>query len=82
MKWFNDLKIAAKLVVAFVAVLALTAALGAFSVVELGRVNQSTTDLATNWLPAIKATQDMRYRLSRIRTYSILHVVEQVPEKR
>ncbi|MBV8035930.1 methyl-accepting chemotaxis protein [Roseateles sp.] len=75
MKWFYDLKIATKLVVSFIAVLLLTAGLGTFSVIELARVNQTATDLATNWLPTIKATGDIRFDLARIRSYSLQHVL-------
>ncbi|WP_457425958.1 methyl-accepting chemotaxis protein [Roseateles sp. P5_E7] len=75
MKWFYDLKIAAKLVVSFIAVLLLTAGLGVFSIIELARVNQTATDLATNWMPAIKAVGDMRYDIARIRSYSLQHVL-------
>ncbi|MFT7776663.1 methyl-accepting chemotaxis protein [Roseateles sp.] len=75
MKWFYDLKIAAKLVVSFVAVLLLTAGLGVFSVIELARVNQTATDLATNWLPAVKSAGDIRYDLARIRSEALQHVL-------
>jgi methyl-accepting chemotaxis protein len=67
MKWFYDLKIAAKLIVAFVVVLLLTAALGVFAIIQLARVNAASTELATNWMPSIKAASDMKYDLARLR---------------
>eukprot|EP01031_Cornospumella_fuschlensis_P046234 gene46234-56607_t len=80
MKWFLDLKIATKLVVSFVAVLLLTTGLGVFAVVELARVNQTATDLATNWMPAIKSAGDMRYGLARLRSFSQQHVLADTAE--
>jgi len=41
MKWFYDLKIARKLMLSFISVLLLTAILGCFSIVQLGRVNNA-----------------------------------------
>lgn len=45
---FSDLKIGAKLASAFFAVLVLTAGIGGFAVVQLGKVNASTVDIASN----------------------------------
>ena len=80
MKWFYDLRIATKLVVSFVAVLVLTAGLGVFAIVELARVNQTATDLATNWMPAIKSAGDIRYGLARLRSFSQQHVLADTAE--
>lgn len=46
MMFFRNLKLAPKLLASFIALLLLTAGLGLFSVVQLDRVNQTTTDLA------------------------------------
>ena len=80
MTWFHDLKIATKLVVSFVAVLLLTAALGVFAIVELARVNRTATELATNWMPAIKSAGDIRYGLARLRSFSQQHVLADTAE--
>jgi methyl-accepting chemotaxis protein len=75
MKWFYNLKIAAKLLTAFIAVLMLTAFLGIFSIVQLQKVNATATELANIWLPAIKAASDVKYGLSRMRSQLTQHVL-------
>jgi methyl-accepting chemotaxis protein len=75
MKWFYDLKIASKLLVSFVVVLALTTFLGVFSIVQLAKVNQASTDLATNWMPSIKVASEIKYTLARLRTVMMQHII-------
>ena len=67
MKWFYNLKIAKKLILAFIVVLTLTTILGMFSIRQLMKVNQASTDISTNWLPAIRTLLDMKVSISRIR---------------
>ncbi|KPX91716.1 hypothetical protein ALO64_00208 [Pseudomonas meliae] len=45
MKWFYDLKISTKLITSFLVVLALTAAMGVFAIIQLGQVNQAAQDI-------------------------------------
>lgn len=54
MKWFNDLRISGKFALVVLTILALTAFVGFFSIYQLSRVNGSTIDIATNWLPSVK----------------------------
>ena len=68
MKWFFDLKIAKKLFFSFAFVLLLTAVSGVFSIVQLGKVNRASTEIATNWLPTIRVLDDMKLLLSRLRS--------------
>ena len=74
MKWFYNLKIAHKLLLSFVAVLLLTTLLGAFSIAQIARVNQASTDISTNWLPAMRAALQMKTALSRIRVAELQHI--------
>jgi methyl-accepting chemotaxis protein len=71
MKSFSDLKIATKLIVSFFAMLMLTAFLGIFSVLQLGKVNETATDLATNWMPAVQAAQEMKSAMARFRVQEL-----------
>src|SRR6478609_96952 len=48
MNAFYNLRIASKLLISFVVVLALTVFVGVFSVVQLAKVNQMSTDITTN----------------------------------
>ncbi|MFL9878581.1 methyl-accepting chemotaxis protein [Herbaspirillum rhizosphaerae] len=81
MKWFYDLKISKKLISVFCIVIALEAALGAFAIRELGRVNQASTDIASNWLPAIRTLSQMKLSLSRIRSFELQHILASTPQE-
>ncbi|WDZ95986.1 methyl-accepting chemotaxis protein [Herbaspirillum sp. WKF16] len=67
MNWFYNLKIARKLILSFAAVIVLTVILGVFAIRQLKEVNQASTDMATNWLPTIKAAQVLQASLPRMR---------------
>jgi methyl-accepting chemotaxis protein len=80
MQAFNNLRIATKLLVSFVAVLALTAALGIMSVLQLSKVNQMSTDIATNWMPAAQSLLEMRGLVARHRSEEMQHLLSDTPE--
>ena len=71
MKSFYNLKIATKLMVAFVAVLALTALIGIFSVLQLAKVNGMSTEIAKNWMPSTRALLEMKSSMARFRAQEI-----------
>ncbi|WP_332856428.1 methyl-accepting chemotaxis protein [Duganella sp. S19_KUP01_CR8] len=75
MQWFYDLKIGKKLIVAFGVVIALTCCLGLFSLSQLAKVNQSSTDIATNWMPAVRYLGQMQASLSRYRISEATHIL-------
>jgi methyl-accepting chemotaxis protein len=75
MKWFYDLQISRKLLISFILVLALTSALGAFAIVQLGKVNQASTDIAGNWLPSVRTSLELKVLLVRIRSVQLQHVL-------
>lgn len=75
MKWFYNLRIANKLVISFVGVLLLTATLGLFSIVQLGRVSQSTADISGTWMPGMRAALQIKAALSRIRASELQHIL-------
>jgi len=81
MKWFYDLKISRKLISVFFIVVALEAALGVFAIRELGRVNQASTDIATNWLPSIRTLSQIKLSLSRIRSFELQHILASTPQE-
>lgn len=62
MKWIYNLKISTKLIHSFLVVLSLTTFLGVFSIIQLARVNQTSTDMEINWMPSMRATSDYRPR--------------------
>jgi len=75
MNWFYNLKISAKLIVAFLAVLSLTMFLGVFSVIELAKVNQTSTEMEINWMPSVRATSDMNTNTSDFRIAELQHIL-------
>lgn len=81
MKWFYDLKIATKLIASFLTVLALTAFMGIFSIIQLSEVNDTGTEIADNWLPAMRAAQGMRFYAAEYRLREVRHILAQTPEE-
>ena len=75
MKAFYNLRIASKLLISFIAVLALTVLVGVFSVMQLSKVNQMSTDITTNWMPATRAVLDMKGLMSRYRAQELQHIL-------
>ncbi|MEN2673117.1 methyl-accepting chemotaxis protein [Herbaspirillum huttiense] len=82
MNWFNNLKIAKKLILSFAAVIILTVILGIFAIRELKAVNQASTDMATNWLPTIKAAQSIQASLPRMRISELQMITAATPAER
>ncbi|ASU38345.1 methyl-accepting chemotaxis protein [Herbaspirillum sp. meg3] len=80
MKWFYDLRISKKLLISFILVLALTTTLGIFSIIQLGKVNQASTDIATNWMPSVTTSLELKVLLVRIRTVQLQHVLSSKEE--
>jgi methyl-accepting chemotaxis protein len=75
MNWFYDLRIARKLLLTFTAILLLTALLGGFSIVQLSRVNDASTEIATNSLPSVRYPLEAKVALARIRTVQLQHLL-------
>ena len=72
---FADLRIGAKLGAAFATIVLMTLALGAFAWIQLGAINNNVVDLATNWLPAIRALGEMQDTLGQVRRAEGQHVI-------
>ncbi len=72
--WFDNLRVVRKLLVSFLAVLALTAFLGIFSILKLRDVNQTSTDMEINWMPSVKVTADMNTNTSDFRIAELQHI--------
>ena len=75
MQSFRNLKIAAKLLVSFAAVLALNMLLGIFAVAQLEKVNQGSSDMQLNWMPSIAFISAMNTNLSDIRVAELEHML-------
>jgi methyl-accepting chemotaxis protein len=71
----KNLSIRIKIAAAFAVLLLIIAALGAFAIDGLARVNAVAVDLNTNWLPAIRYINETRYNMARHRAILARHVV-------
>ena len=75
MTWLKKMKIASKLALGFGVVLALVVILGVFSLKQLTKVNHSTVDIASNWLPSVRTLGELRFDASTIRRDTLNYVV-------
>jgi methyl-accepting chemotaxis protein len=80
MKWLRNLKIANKLNVVVAAVLAMMMALGLFSVFQLYELNRVTNEIDHRWAPGVRNALDIKYGLTRFRTFELFHVVSTEPD--
>ncbi|GAB2881433.1 methyl-accepting chemotaxis protein [Pseudoduganella ginsengisoli] len=69
------MRIATKLMVSFGMILFLFIGLGAFSIVQLARVNQTSTDLEENWMPSVRVLLEIKYDLARYRSLEVQHIL-------
>jgi methyl-accepting chemotaxis protein len=79
MTMFTNMKLATKLFGSFVVVLALMIGVGVYSIAQLASVNESTMDIATNWLPSVKTAISAKSSLNRIRTWEYRLILETDP---
>jgi methyl-accepting chemotaxis protein len=66
-KWFLDSKIQTKQILAFGAVVALTAFLGVFALLKLAAVRATTVDMSEHRIPAIQSLSELRAGLMQYR---------------
>lgn len=81
MDLFRNLKLATKLGLGFFIVLLLMAIMGAVSLLEMGKVNQQSTEISTNWMPSINFVHQMNTATSDYRIAELNHVLSETPEK-
>ncbi len=69
MKWFQNLPITRKLVLAFASTCALTVMLGVFSLWRMQLSDVRMQEVNTNWMPAVQHLGEMRAQLGEFRTF-------------
>jgi methyl-accepting chemotaxis protein len=79
MNWFCNLKIAKKLNLVVAAVLALMMALGV-SVFRLYALDRVTNEIDHRWTPGVRHALEVKYGLTRFRTFELFHVVSTEPD--
>jgi methyl-accepting chemotaxis protein len=67
MGWFNNLKISGKIISVVLVIMALMLLLGSIAIYELSKVNGSTEEIATNWLPSVQAVDNIDSTISDFR---------------
>jgi methyl-accepting chemotaxis protein len=76
---FGNLKIGARLGVAFGVLLLLLCAVAGIGSYQTSRINDNVVDLAQNWLPSVKILGQLRAQAYSVRQASLRHVLE--PDK-
>ncbi|MBA3591682.1 MAG: MCP four helix bundle domain-containing protein [Methylibium sp.] len=71
----DSIKLRTKLGAAFFSLAVLTAGIGGFAITELSNVNASTEEIATSWLPSIKALGQVRVSANQLRRGEGDHVM-------
>jgi methyl-accepting chemotaxis protein len=75
MELFRNLKVGMKFLVAMVTVLVLMAFLGAFSMIQLSRVNDVSDEITSNWLPSVQALGQMQAARNLFRRAELAHII-------
>jgi methyl-accepting chemotaxis protein len=81
MSWFNDLKIASKLLVAFLGLMALTLLLGLFAIDQMGEMDQATGEVTENWMPSINYVSAVNTDTSDFRVAELQHILSTDPSQ-
>ncbi|WP_241688383.1 methyl-accepting chemotaxis protein [Pseudoxanthomonas composti] len=74
------MKIGTRIGIGFGLVLLMMLGMGIFASVKLAQVNQSSTDLAENWMPSIRYIQQMNTNASDLRVAELQHVISEDPQ--
>ncbi|AVR98412.1 methyl-accepting chemotaxis protein [Pseudoduganella armeniaca] len=80
MKWFENLRIAPKLLLVFGVVQLLMLMMGLASIRSMGRMNDASTDLASNWMPSVRAVMQLRTDVGELRRWQLAHMLTDVPK--
>jgi methyl-accepting chemotaxis protein len=76
MKLFSNMKIGAKLGLAFGVLEILMVGVGVFAIIGISKVNGSTVEIATDWLPSVATLAEIRNDISASRRYELNHVLD------
>ncbi|MET4733232.1 methyl-accepting chemotaxis protein [Thalassospira sp. MBR-102] len=75
MNALTNLKISKKLILAFGAMLILNVFTSVFAVVKMDTINNTSTVIAENWMPSIKAVNDINTSVNTMRLSSLAHIL-------
>jgi len=69
-----NLSLKAKLTLSFAFLIMITAALGVFSLWQMGNINAKSTEIASNWLPSVDAVNRLNTATSELRIAEFQHL--------
>jgi methyl-accepting chemotaxis protein len=75
MTWFGNLKISSKIISVVMVTMCLMLMLGLFCIAQLAKVNNSTEELATNWLPSVEAVDNLDTTVNEYRRWELQHIL-------
>ena len=75
MKFFENMRLATKLALAFSAILLLSAGIGLAAIAGLAAVNQTAATLSSDWMPSMRVIQDIKSQVARIRTREFQYII-------
>jgi methyl-accepting chemotaxis protein len=76
---FGNMKIATRIGLGFGLVLLLMLGMGGFAMLQMAKINASSTDIAGNWLPSVRSIQEMNAGFTQLRLYELQHVITENP---
>ncbi len=79
MKWLQGLSTRARLLWAFGTVVVLSALLGLFSLMQLGKVQDSVEAIGNNWLPSVRVAAEVDKAVATYRRRQLNHVLSSDP---
>lgn len=75
MQWFKDLTISTKLLISFLSILTLTAALGIFMIIRLASISHTAEDVAKQQLPGLLSISRISDHFGSYRRGELLEVL-------
>ena len=75
MRWFQDLRIATKIMLAVASMAALMVLLAAYGVAQMGKLHAVVDEMGHKWQPSVSQILQIKGALMRHRTYEVQHVL-------
>ncbi len=75
MSHFKDLRVGTRLGLAFAAILVLTVALAGFAVYQLSRVNATSVEMESRWVPSLRLSLSMNKLISAVKMAELRHMM-------
>ncbi|RCK51793.1 hypothetical protein TH25_09045 [Thalassospira profundimaris] len=81
MEAISNLRISRKLMLAFGVMLLLNIFTSAFAIFKMQAINETSTEIAVNWLPSISAINDINDSVNKVRIFQLAHVLSDKADK-